>query len=119
PDFITAIDELLAGKEVSVKSTEVAGCLISHPRRVGAKGEVTWSKQVSRIVQEKCQDCHHANTAAPFSLLTYDDAVNWAAMLKEVVLQRRMPPWHADPRFGDFREDRALSQEEIGPVVGL
>ncbi len=116
-DLVQAIDALLAGKEVTVNSTEVAGCLISHPRRAGAKGEITWSKQVSRIVQEKCQDCHHANTAAPFALLTYDDAVNWGAMMKEVVLQRRMPPWHADPRFGHFRDERRLSQDEIDTVV--
>lgn len=116
-DLVAAIEALLSGQEVEVKSTEVAGCLISRPRRLGAKGEITWSKQVSRIIQEKCQDCHHPKTAAPFSLLTYDDAVNWAAMMKEVVLQRRMPPWHADPRFGNFREERRLSQDEIDTVV--
>jgi hypothetical protein len=38
-------------------------------------------------------------------------------MMKEVVLQRRMPPWHADARFGDFRDERRLSQEEIDTVV--
>ena len=116
-DLVTAIDQLLAGEEVAVKSTEVAGCLFSHPRHTAAKGEITWSKQISRIVQEKCQDCHHANTAAPFSLVTYDDAVNWREMMKEVVLQRRMPPWHADPRYGNFREERRLSQNEIDTVV--
>jgi peroxiredoxin len=116
-DLVEAVESLFAGRDVAVNSTEVAGCLISRPRRVGEKGEITWSKQVSRIVQQKCQDCHHANTAAPFSLLTYEDAVNWAAMMKEVVLQRRMPPWHADPRFGDFREERRLSQDEIDTVL--
>ncbi len=116
-DLVEAIDELLAGKEVEVKSTDVAGCLFSRPRRIAPKGEVTWSKQVSRIVQEKCQECHHPNTAAPFSLMTYDDAVNWAAMMKQVILERRMPPWHADPRFGDFRDARRLSLEEIETVL--
>ena len=117
-DLVQAIDEVLEGKEVAVPSTEVAGCRISRPRLTANKGEITWSKQVSRIIQEKCQDCHHPKTAAPFSLLTYDDAVNWAAMMKEVVLQRRMPPWHADPRFGHFREERRLSQDEIETIVG-
>lgn len=116
-DLVLAIESLLAGEPVAVKTNEVAGCLISRVRRAGAKGEITWTKQVSRIVQEKCQDCHHANTAAPFSLVTYEDAVNWGAMMKEVILQRRMPPWHADPRFGDFREERRLSQTEIDKVV--
>ena len=116
-DLALAIDDLLAGHEVQVNSTDLAGCLISRPRRGPAKGEITWSKQVSRIIQQKCQTCHHPNTAAPFSLLTYDDAVNWGAMMKEVILQRRMPPWHADPRFGDFREDRQLSQDEVDTVL--
>lgn len=116
-DLVAAIDSALAGGEVAVKTTEVAGCLISRLRHAAARGEITWSKQVSRIVQEKCQSCHHENTAAPFSLMTYTDALNWGAMMKEVVLQRRMPPWHADPRFGDFREERRLTQEEIDTVV--
>ena len=116
-DLAAAIDALLAGEDVAVKSTEVAGCLIGRAQRSVAKGEITYSKQVARIIQEKCQDCHHQNTAAPFALMTYEDAVNWAAMMKEVVLQRRMPPWHADARFGDFREERRLSQDEIDTVV--
>ncbi|MBI3860913.1 MAG: redoxin domain-containing protein, partial [Planctomycetia bacterium] len=116
-DLTLAIDALLAGEKVAVSSTDVAGCLIAKPRRTAAKGGITYSKQISRIIQEKCQDCHHPNTAAPFSLLTYEDAVNWAAMMKEVILLRRMPPWHADTRFGDFREERRLSQDEIDMVV--
>lgn len=116
-DLTSALDEVLDGKDVTVKSTEVAGCLISRPRRGAARGEITYSKQVARIIQEKCQDCHHPNTAAPFALMTYEDAVNWGAMMKEVVLQRRMPPWHADTRFGDFREERRLSQDEVDTVV--
>ena len=34
-------------------------------------------------------------------------------MLKEVTTQRRMPPWHADPRYGHFANDRRLTREEI------
>lgn len=117
-DLAAALDELLANQDVSVKSTNVSGCLISRPRRGAPKGEITYTKQISRILQEKCQDCHHPETAAPFSLLTYDDAVNWADMIRETVVQRRMPPWHADPRFGDFSEERRLSDDEIDMLVG-
>ncbi|HTI52319.1 MAG TPA: redoxin domain-containing protein [Planctomycetaceae bacterium] len=116
-DLAAALDELLANQNVSVKTTEVSGCLISRPRRGAPKGEITYTKQISRILQEKCQDCHHPNTAAPFSLLTYDDAVNWADMMRETVVQRRMPPWHADPRFGSFSEERRLSDDEIDLLV--
>src|SRR5262249_15217534 len=66
------------------------------------KETVSYSKQVSRIVQEKCQTCHHPGTAAPFSLLSYEDAVHWSGTIREVLTEKRMPPWHADPRYGHF-----------------
>lgn len=115
-DLHEAAKEVLAGKPVTVSSTPVEGCLISRPKR-SADGAVTFNKHVSLILQNHCQECHHPGTAAPFSLLTYDDAVNWSAMLKEVVLERRMPPWHADPRHGHFSNDRKLSQAEINTLV--
>jgi hypothetical protein len=50
-------------------------------------------------------------------LLTYDDAVQHARMIKEVTEQRRMPPWHADPRHGRFRNDRRLSRDELSTIA--
>jgi hypothetical protein len=34
-------------------------------------------------------------------------------MLKEVTTQKRMPPWHADGRFGHFTNDRRMTKDEI------
>jgi hypothetical protein len=77
------------------------------------KGTVTYANQVSRIVQEKCQACHHAGTAAPFSLANYDDVIKRADTIREAIHDKRMPPWHADPRFGKFGNDRHLSPGEL------
>jgi hypothetical protein len=81
------------------------------------KEPVTYAKQVSRILQDRCQTCHHPGTAAPFSLLTYDDAVTWAETIREVVVDKRMPPWHADPHYGSFSNDRRLPKEEMDLLV--
>ena len=78
-----------------------------------AKAKVTYAGQVARILQENCQNCHHPGTAAPFSLMTYEDAVEWADTIKEAVGDGRMPPWHADPHFGKFSNDRTLTPAEI------
>src|SRR5262249_40219996 len=40
-----------------------------------------------------------------------------ARMIKEVTTERRMPPWHADPRHGDFRNSRRMTQDEIDTVA--
>jgi mono/diheme cytochrome c family protein len=74
--------------------------------------QVTYAHDVARIFQERCQTCHHPGTAAPFSLLTYDDAVHWAETIREVISDGRMPPWHADPHYGVFSNDRRLPQAE-------
>lgn len=116
-DLASALDELLAGKPVSVASTEIAGCKLTRTRRVPPKGEITWSGQVAAIVETKCAGCHHPQTAAPFSLQTYEHATQWAEMIREVVQQRRMPPWHADPRFGDFVDERRLTQTELDTLL--
>ncbi|MBS0262265.1 MAG: redoxin domain-containing protein [Planctomycetes bacterium] len=116
-DLVLALEALLAGRDIEVQTTEVQGCLFGRSQPRTTKGEITYSKQIARIIQQKCQDCHHPDTAAPFALLTYQDAVNWAAMMKEVILQRRMPPWHADSRFGEFSEERRLTQAEIDQVL--
>jgi peroxiredoxin len=112
-DLATALDELLDGQPVSVATTPVAGCKLTRTRRAPARGEITWSGQIASLVHTKCSNCHHPETAAPFSLMTYEQTADWAAMIREVVQQRRMPPWHADPRFGDFSDERRLTQAEL------
>ncbi len=47
------------------------------------------------------------------SLLTYDDARPWARAIKARALERAMPPWFADPRYGQFKNSRALTPAQI------
>jgi peroxiredoxin len=115
-DLKAAIDEMLAGKKVSVGETEVDGCLLDRGRKKPALSKVTWSKDIAPILQKRCQACHRPGQSAPFSLLTYGDTTKHARMIEEVVSQRRMPPWHADPRHGRFTNDRRLSQKEIDTI---
>jgi hypothetical protein len=77
----------------------------------------TFAKDVAPILQKRCQGCHRPGEAAPMSLLTYEQARPWAKAIKEAVLRRSMPPWHADPRHGAFRNDRSLAQKEIDTIV--
>ncbi len=116
-DLKEALDELLAGKPVSTPRTEVSGCRIARVKKPRVGEEVTYARHVSRIVQKRCQECHRPGEIAPFSLLSYKDARAWADTIHEVVLEQRMPPWHADPRHGTFTNDRRLSQEESDTLL--
>ncbi len=115
-DLAEALDEVLAGKKVTVPETETDGCLLEAKHKAPGKA-VTWTKQVAPILQKRCQECHRPGQSAPFSLVNYDDAVKHAAMLVEVTTQRRMPPWHADPRYGHLANDRRLSREELDTLT--
>lgn len=116
-DLEIALGELLAGKEVSVPVTVAPGCLIGRVRDVEPEGEVTWSNQIARIFQHRCQECHRPGAIAPFALLDYEQVQGWAEMIAEVVSQKRMPPWHADPRYGHFANDMSLTDEERGLIL--
>ncbi len=111
-DLERALDELLSGSVVSVPRTEAPGCIIGRIRAPEPDGQVTWSRQIAPIFQQHCQECHRPGQIAPFSLLTYEDVVGWAEMIREVVEQQRMPPWHANPHYGDFANAALLSEEE-------
>jgi peroxiredoxin len=111
-DLAEAIDEVLAGKAVSQPTTEVAGCVIGRVAEGKTDGAVTYAKHIAPILQSRCQECHRPGQIGPMPLLTYDDARDWSGMIREVVEQRRMPPWHADPRFGQFANDRSLTDKE-------
>jgi peroxiredoxin len=117
-DLVEALEEVLAGKRVSQPQTEVAGCLIARVQKPQGDGTITYSKQVARIVQNRCQECHRAGQVGPMPLLTYEDALNWSAMIREVVEEGRMPPWHADPKHDSFANDRRLSADEKKTLLG-
>ena len=78
---------------------------------------VTFTKDVAPILQKNCQTCHRPGEAAPFLLLTYEQARPWAPSMKRVVQQKIMPPWFADPSFGHFSNDRSLTEKEISTIV--
>ena len=77
---------------------------------------ITWDREISRIVYERCASCHHDGGQA-FSLMTYAVARPWAVAIKEEVLERRMPPWGAVKGFGDFRNDKALTPEQLELII--
>jgi peroxiredoxin len=111
-DLAEAVEEVLADKPVSRPLTAAAGCFIARSKRKTPQGSVTYSKQISRILQSRCISCHRAGSIAPFALTSYRSAAAWADTIREVIADRRMPPWDADPRFGKFANDCQMPEEE-------
>ena len=77
----------------------------------------TFNRDVLPILQKHCQSCHRPGQIAPMSLLTYESARPWAKAMKSAVLERKMPPWFADPQYGHFTNDRSLKPAEIETIA--
>src|SRR6476661_839660 len=78
--------------------------------------EVTFTHDVAPILYQHCVSCHHPNDIAPMSLLTYEEARPWAVAIREAVVTRTMPPWHADPHYGTFSNDPSLTDKDIALI---
>jgi peroxiredoxin len=107
-DLALALDELLAGKEISRPAVEPVGCIIGRVRRTPPAGDITYTKHVAAIVHRHCVRCHRPGEVAPFALTAYDDVRSWAETIQEVIADGRMPPWHANPKHGRFMNDARL-----------
>ena len=77
----------------------------------------TFYSDVLPILQKNCQNCHRPGEAVPMSLISYTDTRPWAKAIKQAVVQRKMPPWFADPHVGTFTNDRRLTEDEKSTLV--
>src|SRR5262245_5546285 len=85
--------------------------------RPGAAATPTFTRDVVPILQKNCQECHRPGEIGPFSMLTYEQTRPWAKAIKAAVLEKKMPPWFADPRYGKFSNDPSLTRKEIDTLV--
>ena len=103
----------------------LALCGMSQAAEPGGKAttdsakQVTFAKDIAPIFQAKCEECHRKGTAAPMSLVTYEEVRPWARSIKERVVRRNMPPWHINKDVGiqSFENDRSLTDEQIETIA--
>ncbi len=73
---------------------------------------LTWANQASRILQRKCEGCHHVGGIGPFPFTTYDQTSSLAPYIHLVVSDNQMPPWRADDACNDYVASYALDTAE-------
>ncbi|HRI87859.1 MAG TPA: cytochrome c [Candidatus Hydrogenedentes bacterium] len=79
--------------------------------------ELAYTTDIAPIITKHCAVCHYRDGSGPFPLLRYEDVLARAAMIGEVVRTRRMPPWHADPAVGRFKNERRLNDDEVNRIT--
>jgi len=111
-----AIKALLDGDPIAASAPAGAGCLIAGLADAKA-GPVSYEGDVVPVLRAKCASCHRPGGGAPWVMDRYETVKGWSAMIREVIMNRRMPPWHADPEIGVFSPDLSLTVEEKRTLV--
>lgn len=120
--LVDALDAVLAGEEIDVAATTAPGCELALPSREPGSDhdpsvEVTYHNRISRIVQQNCLACHREGGPAPFALDTFERVRGRRGMIRFVLDEQLMPPWHAGDAAGPMLNDRSLSVEDRGALL--
>lgn len=110
PGLTAAIQDLLAGNAPSPQHVQMATAQ-ALPEHV-VPDDVSYSDTVAPMLLEKCAGCHRPGGIAPWAMTNHAMVQGFSPMIRETVLTRRMPPWHADPAIGEFKHDMSLSVEQ-------
>jgi hypothetical protein len=79
-------------------------------------GQVTFTKDVAKIIYNKCTNCHRPGEVGPFPLMNYTDAKLRAQGIKLATKSKFMPPWKPDPTFSRHLGENFLTDEEIKKI---
>lgn len=94
----------------------VAALCACAAAQAAAAQPVTFNKQIAPILFRNCAPCHRPGEAAPFSLLTYEDASKRARQIAAVTKSRYMPPWLPDASGPKFADERRLTESQIAEI---
>jgi peroxiredoxin len=115
-----AVDALLAGAKPAVtRVADTAGKPVAFPEKAHAAefADISYSKTVAPILQEKCVSCHVNGGIGPFAMNSYAVIKGFSPMIRETIRTRRMPPYFADPHIGVFRNDQGLTADQTKVLV--
>jgi len=73
----------------------------------------TFTRDIAPILYDQCVSCHRPDGPAPFSLVTFQDARDRAALIAAAAEGRRMPPWLPEPGTVRFANERRLTDAQI------
>ena len=114
PFLEDALNQFLAGDPIKTPHTEVKGCAITLATDTPP---ATYTGKIAGLLEKHCVNCHRPGDIGPFAMTSYEKVRGWSSMIREVLLEQRMPPWGADPHYGSFSNARGLSRGEAADLV--
>lgn len=122
PHAANALDAVINAQPVKTAQVDASkgkGCELKFPEadRKQAHAQISYEKTIAPMLIDNCVTCHRSGGIGPWQMSSYDMIKGFSPMIREVVRTERMPPWHADPHYNVFSNDRSLSKDEIKNLV--
>ncbi len=120
--LLDAVNALLAGKRPLIAATDAPGCELDIPATAAATAtQVTYHRDVARILQQNCVQCHHDKGVGPFALDDLADVTDRAKTIRRVIEDGAMPPWSAAPvpegQPNPWANDHSLSPRDKADLL--
>ncbi|MFO1483188.1 MAG: redoxin family protein [Verrucomicrobiaceae bacterium] len=117
-----AVASMLRGEPADIAATSAPGCALDLPVKTSvASTSVTYHRDIARIMQANCVECHHSGGVGPFALDSYDAVIEHAGMIRKQVDRGAMPPWFAAPLAGvdhsPWINDRSLPERDRADLL--
>ncbi|MGE3308335.1 MAG: hypothetical protein AB7O66_00075 [Limisphaerales bacterium] len=109
-----ALNRFLDGQRVLVRDTVSDGSPLANNPGHGTR---TYAKDIAPLLQKSCVPCHSPGNIAPWAMTNHTIVRDYAPLMKDEILTRRMPPWHADRRPQAYHNDEMLKGEELAMLV--
>jgi len=114
-----ALKALVSGETIHQPFVPASGCPLERRAPQKSSRELTYYKDIAPLIQKHCQECHRKGGPGPFEMKSYDDVAYNAEKIREVVVDRRMPPWHGvlNSEFGKLALDKCLPDDAVDTLT--
>ncbi len=109
----SAVEQHLAGAPVVVREAAVEGTRLASRDFSGR----TYAQDIAPLLRQRCVKCHSPGNIAPWAMTNHTIVRDFAPAMKDEILARRMPPWHADRQPQSYSNDDMLSGDEMALLV--
>ena len=108
-----SLEQFLNNETILHPVTENLGCAITFRQNP----DISYAKTIAPIINQKCMSCHSIGGLFPPYFKNYQSLIGWKSMIKETLINGRMPPWRLDPHIGKFKNDNSLTPIELDQLI--
>jgi hypothetical protein len=110
PDALTAF---LAGQSPTYSRTPATDCNLPLAPVV----PISYEHEIAPLLIQHCVRCHSPGNIGPFSMSNHQTVAAWAPLIRQKILAGEMPPWFADPEWGEFENDSSLPEDSARALI--